>query len=316
MANISADIDSYDVIVGYGIGLNYEERKRYLKGKVKFNYLADKRWETTKIQEYDGIPIIRWDELQQLEKALIVLFPKSESVRSNIIEELKETKADIYYVHDLFELEHCISGEDLISLLPKTEYRDDFQNCIMFDRTVPSNIKIYFSGEKSLVKIGCDVFVGYLDIYCGNNGKCLIGDKTSVQGAELTVSEAEVRLGENCMLSSGIRIRTHDWHHIFDKKTSKRINYARNVIIGNRVWIGQDAILAPGANIGVGSIVGERAVTSSSFGDNMIIAGCPAKIIRENICWTIDNTSLLNHNRLEESVDDMVLKYINDNNYL
>lgn len=302
-------LKKYRAVIGYGIGQNYEQMKGFLEGKLAFDYLADKKWEDSGVEEYDGIPIIRLRQLKRMKGILIVLFPRFASVRNVILRELEGVEAKICYVHDIFPTEHCVRSEELAALLPKTEFADDFDNRVVYDGTVPANIRIFFSGRGSVVKIGSNLAVNYLDIYCGNHGDCTIGNRSFVQGAQFYVSGARLQLGEDCLLSHGVRVRTHDHHHIFDRETHKRVNYAKDVVIGDKVWIGQDAVLLAGSNIGDGSIVGERAVTSSAFGKHVVVAGCPAKVIRENICWATDDTSFFNHDRLEECVDGTAFRY-------
>ena len=337
--DIKNNLKKYHAIIGYGIGQDYNKMKRFFDGKLVFDYLADKKWEDSNMEEYDGIPIIRLRQLKQMKGALIVLFPRFASVRDVILRELEGVKSEICYVHDIFPTERCIRSEELIELLPKTElsrfvssgdtsnrrsvcepacvnkleFVDDFQNKVVYDETIPANIKIFFTGRNSMVKIGHNLAVNHLEIYCENDGICLIGNRTSVEEARLYVSGAKLQLGEDCMVSRGVRIRTHDKHHIFDKSTHKRINYPQEVVIGNKVWIGQDVVILAGSNIGTGSIVGERAVTSSVFGKHVIIAGCPAKVIREDICWSRDGTGFFNHERLEECYDDTAFKYMSEN---
>lgn len=302
------DLSKYDVIVGYGIGQNYERLKYQLEDRLTFHYLADKRWEESDIREYDGIPVIRLKTLKQLNNALIVLFPKLDTIRNGIIRELKGTDNDICYIHDLFQTEYSVRGTDLIKLLPKKEYCDEFQNRILFDETISENIGIHYSGKNNLLEIGRNLSVDHLEIYFGNKGFCSIGNHTSVMQAVCMVSDAALKIGENCMLSCGIVLRTHDDHHIFDRLTHQRINVPKDVVIGKQVWIGYDVSLLAGAQIGAGSIVAARAVTSSRFGEYVLIAGCPAKVIRENVCWSRDNTAYFQRSRLEECVDQSALR--------
>lgn len=85
------------------------------------------------------------------------------------------------------------------------------------------------------------------------------------------------------MLSCGILIRTHDDHHIFDRSTHERINALKDVIIGHHVWVGYHTMRLAGMHIGKGSIIGAGAVTSSGFGEYVLAAGCPAKVMREDV---------------------------------
>lgn len=304
------NLDKYDIVVGYGIGQNYEQIKGQIAGRIAFSYLADRKWENSEIQEYDNIPVIRLQELKQLKNTLVVLFPKSCVMREVMIRELKGTDVDICCIHDLFMTEYSVNSNDLIQLLPEEKYHDEFHNQIIFDKTIPKNITVHFSGENNLLYLGKNLVVEHLDIYFGNHASCIVGDGTSVQQAMCFASDAEVKIGADCMFSSRIVIRTDDAHHIFDKTTHQRINIPKNVIIGDQVWVGYDAVLLAGAYIGKGSVVGARAVTSSCFKDHTLIAGCPAKVIRENICWSRDNTEAFQRSRLEDCIDQNAIKYM------
>ncbi|CAA9203656.1 Polysialic acid O-acetyltransferase [Flavobacterium bizetiae] len=92
------------------------------------------------------------------------------------------------------------------------------------------------------------------------------------------------------MLSSGIRILTGDSHSIIDLNSETRINYASNVKIGSHVWIGLDSLILKGVEIGKDSIVGSKSILTKKYGSNVIIAGSPAKIIKENITWDRERT--------------------------
>lgn len=73
-------------------------------------------------------------------------------------------------------------------------------------------------------------------------------------------------------------------------------------------WSGSNFV--GGAQIGTGSVVGCKSVTSSQFGRNQIIAGTPAKVLRENIIWSRDSTRDFDHASFEECIDKMALEYL------
>ena len=54
-----------------------------------------------------------------------------------------------------------------------------------------------------------------------------------------------------------------------------------DTVIGNDVWIGQGAVILPGARLGDGVIVGAGAVVSGDVRPYTIVAGNPARLIRE-----------------------------------
>ena len=54
-----------------------------------------------------------------------------------------------------------------------------------------------------------------------------------------------------------------------------------NTVIGNDVWIGQNAVILPGIHIGDGAIIGANSVVGSDVEPYTIVVGNPAKVIRK-----------------------------------
>ena len=82
-----------------------------------------------------------------------------------------------------------------------------------------------------------------------------------------------IHIGDYSAVARDAMILTHD--------ISRRIK--SDVFIGKNCLIGVRAIILPGVTLGDEVIVGAGAVVTKSFPSNCIIAGNPAKIIRENI---------------------------------
>lgn len=55
------------------------------------------------------------------------------------------------------------------------------------------------------------------------------------------------------------------------------------IVIGENVMIGNNARICKGVTIGDNCIVGANAVVTKSVPANCIVAGNPAKIVKENI---------------------------------
>lgn len=88
------------------------------------------------------------------------------------------------------------------------------------------------------------------------------------------------------MLSSGIFIRTSDEHPIYDIQSGLRINDAKDVTIGNKVWISEGVTINKGSIVPDGSIIGSRSVVIGKLRrPNSIYAGVPVKLIREGVRW-------------------------------
>lgn len=53
-----------------------------------------------------------------------------------------------------------------------------------------------------------------------------------------------------------------------------------NVVIGNDVWIGTEALILSGVTIGDGAVIGARAVVARDVPPYAVVAGNPAKVIK------------------------------------
>lgn len=152
------------------------------------------------------------------------------------------------------------------------------------------NTIIEIHGKDSFVQLEDGVVV-YESCYIsikGDNCKCIIGRKTTIGSASLFMEEDDTNIvmREDCMLGRRITISTTDFHSIIDNCTKKRINLAKDVSIGNHVWIGTDVSISKGAVIGNDCVVGERALVTKVFEkNNLCLAGIPANVIKENINW-------------------------------
>lgn len=69
------------------------------------------------------------------------------------------------------------------------------------------------------------------------------------------------------------------WERGFDP-ASWTLENRGDTVVGNDVWIGQDALVLPGTRIGSGAIIAARAVVSGSVPDYAIVGGNPARLIR------------------------------------
>ncbi|MBO7744922.1 hypothetical protein I8J29_12005 [Paenibacillus sp. MWE-103] len=58
-------------------------------------------------------------------------------------------------------------------------------------------------------------------------------------------------------------------------------------VIGDRVWIGSKATILKGVTIGEGAVVAAGSLVSKDVAPYALVAGVPAKPIRENVSWEI-----------------------------
>ena len=96
----------------------------------------------------------------------------------------------------------------------------------------------------------------------------------------------KITVGNDCMFSNKIQLRTSDSHSILDEN-AKRINLGGDIEIGNHVWIGNEVMVLKGTTIPDNCIVGARSIVTASLcaPPNSIIAGIPARVVKTNINW-------------------------------
>ena len=69
------------------------------------------------------------------------------------------------------------------------------------------------------------------------------------------------------------------------KNVTEAWNNKGDIIIGNDVWIGYEAVILAGVTIGDGAIIGTRAVVTKDVPPYSIVGGVPAKSIRKRFKW-------------------------------
>jgi len=149
-------------------------------------------------------------------------------------------------------------------------------------------LKIGGCNNEIVIGDGCRFGHGCRILLLGNNMKLHIGDNSSFShDDELLVQEdgVKIKIGDDCMFSHHINVRTSDAHPIYDIQTGERSNKAKDVIIGNHVWITAHCIIQKGCQIGSGSIIATHSVVTKSIPDNCVAAGIPAKVVKENVRW-------------------------------
>ena len=106
-----------------------------------------------------------------------------------------------------------------------------------------------------------------------------VGDNFLCNYDSVILDSAPVTIGNHCLLAPHVQIYTS--YHPFDPKDRRHMfGYAKPVTLGDDVWVGGGAAILPGVTLGNNVIVGTNATVTKSFGDNVVLAGNPARVIR------------------------------------
>ncbi len=90
---------------------------------------------------------------------------------------------------------------------------------------------------------------------------------------------APVIIGDNCLIGPQVGIYTA-CHPLDPIERASGQEFAKPIHMGDNCWIGGHATINPGVTLGNNVVVGAGAVVTKSFGDNVVIAGNPAKVIK------------------------------------
>lgn len=125
-----------------------------------------------------------------------------------------------------------------------------------------------------------------------SNRKVFIGEDVFTNGI-IMLSYAPggiISIGNQCMLSWGIVMMSSDGHQILDKNTDEIINAGYCCEVGNHVWIAQNSIICKNVKIADNNIIGANSVVTKSVAESYVtIAGSPAKIVKRDVKWKMDN---------------------------
>ena len=150
-------------------------------------------------------------------------------------------------------------------------------------------------GSKSNIQLGKSVICRGI-LRCENwaEADLIIGDDVYI-GDDCLISCAQrIEIGRLAMLAHGVQIfdnnshpvdpilREQDYMTILGRRSGPRPLIASAPIwIGERVWIGFNAIVTKGVRIGDGSIVAAGSVVTTDVPPYRIVAGNPAKVVRK-----------------------------------
>lgn len=148
-----------------------------------------------------------------------------------------------------------------------------------------TNTCIVLSGSNSRLIIDDTArFMGPCTIVIEDNATVYFGKNCGIRGVELCAKDGRIEIGELTMTSYGIVIRNHDSHKVLDNE-GNILNPSKDISIGKHVWIAQNASILKGVKIGENSIVGFGSVVTKGCEPGSILAGNPAKVVKENISW-------------------------------
>ena len=95
------------------------------------------------------------------------------------------------------------------------------------------------------------------------------------------IANGGIEIGNNCAIAANCKFITRN--HIFKDKNipiNAQPHTYKSIKIEDDCWFGYNVIILPGVSLGKGCVVGAGSIVTKSFPAYSIIAGVPAKTIR------------------------------------
>ncbi|ADN09605.1 acyltransferase [Sulfurimonas autotrophica] len=149
-----------------------------------------------------------------------------------------------------------------------------------------ANCDISINGKNNKLVIHDGVTIRYTQIeILGDNCSIYIGKNCIVgHGCYLSAKESKrLLIKDECMLSRNVKIMTSDGHYIY--QNNDIINHGLDITIEHNVWLADNVTILKGVNVGENSVIAINSTVTKNVPAAVIVAGNPAKVVKEDIAW-------------------------------
>lgn len=116
---------------------------------------------------------------------------------------------------------------------------------------------------------------------------CNLGHNFAISASSYIYCYKYIKVGNDVQLSWDDLLMDSDSHRIYDTE-GKQINSNKEIIIGDKVWIGCDCKILRGSVIPSHCVVGANSVvTSSELREKTLVLGQPAKSVKDIQGWEL-----------------------------
>ncbi len=275
----------------------FEKIKLQLHFLGKFGGYIDSNDE---INEYDGFKCIRPENVDKSKNFIVfALLNNYDSVDSLLSEKdflhYKDyirfynsaytiTSVDGYYFDEF--------GNEIYGDFKNAEVvLQGYDNLLVIESDTKISDVLFVLNENSIIFIAEKVFLGSGGIRFSvrTNSFLYIDENTTIIKNDdfLLNQKSFCYVGKDCMFSYNIDVTACDGHNLFDLNTKRNLNKNKvyEIIIRDHVWLGKNSTILYGADIGSGSVLGSNSFVNKKVPPNVVVAGNPSKIIRENVAW-------------------------------
>ena len=140
-------------------------------------------------------------------------------------------------------------------------------------------------GNARNIRIGDRVSLGkrgwfYLPLN-NRQAKIQVGAGTAIGNDFVITANSLIQIGCDCLLSYRVTVMDHS--HVSGPgiaPVSSGLTEGKPVTIGDKCFLGCNVVIMPGVKLGENCVVGANSVVTKSFEAGSVIAGAPAKLLR------------------------------------
>ena len=122
-------------------------------------------------------------------------------------------------------------------------------------------------------------------VFRAEGGSIIVGDNVGLSQTTLIAKGADITIGSNVKMGSGVKVYTTDFHSLdYIKRRDAEVDMKERkcapVMIDADCFIGAGTIILKGVHIGARTVVGAGSVVTKDIPADVIAAGNPCKVIR------------------------------------
>jgi acetyltransferase-like isoleucine patch superfamily enzyme len=120
-------------------------------------------------------------------------------------------------------------------------------------------------------------------ILVSDGGHLEIGPESYINYDSTVSCFDHITIGSKCAISWNTNILDANTHELIVAGVPRP--RSRPVVIGDHVWIGTGVTILSGVTIGDGAVVAAGSVVTSDVPGRVLVAGNPARVVREDVSW-------------------------------
>ena len=123
----------------------------------------------------------------------------------------------------------------------------------------------------------------YIELPIWSNWGCHnvhLGNNVYINSNCTFVDDGQIYIGDNVLFGPNVTLATAN--HPFDKEQRRKaLQYNKDIIIEENVWLGANVVVVPGVRIGKNSVIGAGSIVTKDVPEGVLAFGNPCRVIKK-----------------------------------